>query len=266
MRGTLSALPRKAVILAGGLGSRLSEETHAKPKPLVEVGNLPIIAHILEIYSRQGVYEFIICLGYKGYLIKEYFNNYLLHSSDLTLDFVSRSTTYLNPVLPPWKITFVDTGPLTATGGRLKRVQHLVESEPFFFTYGDGLANVNLSSLVQSYNDSMSVATLTAAQPTGRFGSINISEDSHTVNSFIEKPLGDNSWINGGFFILNPDIFQYIEGDDSSFEVDVLPQIADLGLLSCHKHYGFWHAMDTLRDKNYLSELALSGTVPWLNN
>ena len=252
----------KAVILAGGLGTRISEETHLRPKPMVEIGGHPILWHIMKIYSCHGINDFIICLGYKGYVIKEWFANYQLHMSDVTFDMNTGERTVHRDGSEPWKVTLVDTGDQTLTGGRLGRVRHLVEEEQsFYLTYGDGLSNVDISALTASHNSSELWGTITAVQPPGRYGALKLSGDK--VLDFVEKPPGDQAWINGGFFILTPHIFDFIAGDDTSFESDVLPQLAREGQLGVYYHEGFWQPMDTLREKIKLEALWSSGSPPW---
>lgn len=252
----------KAVILAGGLGTRLSEETHLKPKPMVEVGGKPILWHILKIYSYFGVNEFIICCGYKGYMIKEYFSNYFLHTSDVTfhMDMDNQMEIHQRKN-EPWKVTLVDTGDMSQTGGRLKRVSEYLDSSSFCFTYGDGVANVDISALIRFHIREGREATLTAVQPPGRYGALHI--DGASVTQFQEKPDGDNSWINGGFFVLHPNVLDRISDDKTSFESEVLPQLAAEGQLSAFKHPGFWQPMDTLRDRTKLEEMWVRGEAPW---
>jgi glucose-1-phosphate cytidylyltransferase len=252
----------KAVILAGGLGTRLSEETHLKPKPMVEVGGKPILWHILKIYSHHGVYDFIICCGYKGYLIKEYFANYFLHTSDVTfhMDDHNRMEVHARKS-EPWKITLVDTGDLSQTGGRLGRVRSYLGDDDFCFTYGDGVADVNITALVEHHRRQGLQATLTAVQPPGRYGALHLEGDA--VRQFQEKPDGDNAWINGGFFVLHPSVLALIQADSCSWESDVLPQLAAAGQLSAYRHQGFWQPMDTLRDRSRLEDLWASGKAPW---
>jgi glucose-1-phosphate cytidylyltransferase len=252
----------KVVILAGGLGTRLSEETGLKPKPMVEIGDKPIIWHILKIYSSYGFNDFIICLGYKGYIIKEYFANYYLHQSDVTIDLSNNSIQTHQSGAEPWKITLVDTGGETMTGGRIKRIKKYVENETFMLTYGDGVADVNIGELVSFHKAHGKSLTVTAVQPTGRFGALSIS-DSHEVTAFLEKPKGDGSWINGGFFVCNPDVFDYIEGDSTVWERDPLEHIANAGEMCAFRHYGFWKPMDTLRDKHELELEWNSGKAAW---
>ncbi len=251
----------KAVILAGGFGTRLSEETHLKPKPMVEIGGKPILWHILKIYSHFGINDFIICCGYKGYVIKEYFANYFLHTNDIVLDIKKNNMEIINSRNEPWKLTLIDTGQNTMTGGRLLRVKDYVKNESFCFTYGDGVANINLNSLIKAHNNSSKLATLTAVQPPGRYGALNIKGSN--VIQFKEKPSGDNSWINGGFFILEPSIFDLIDGDDISWENEPLNKLSESRELNVYKHNGFWQPMDTLRDKVLLENLWLQNEAPW---
>ena len=253
----------KAVILAGGLGTRISEETIIKPKPMVEIGGMPILWHIMKLYSHYEINEFIICLGYKGYLIKEYFANYFLHQSDVTFDMSTNKMEIHNHTCEPWKVTLVDTGELTMTGGRLKRVKSFVGDETFCFTYGDGVSNVNIKELIEFHYMQGLTATLTAVQPLGRYGALEFGSSNFNVKSFIEKPVGDGGWINGGFFVLEPKVFDLIEGDSMSWEAEPLMNLAKSGQLSAYKHLGFWQPMDTMREKNKLEELWNSGNVPW---
>lgn len=251
----------KAVILAGGLGTRISEETYLKPKPMVEIGGKPILWHIMKIYSHYGINEFIICLGYKGYIIKEYFANYFLHMSDVTFDMSNNSMEVHQQHTEPWKVTLVDTGSESMTGGRLKRVAPFLNNKPFCFTYGDGVSDVNLHKLIAHHNQQGALATMTAIQPPGRYGSLDISDGY--IKRFQEKPKGDGAWINGGFFVLEPGVIEYIQGDDTSWEGEPLACLAREGRLCAFRHDGFWQAMDTLRDKVKLEELWQSGTAPW---
>jgi glucose-1-phosphate cytidylyltransferase len=251
----------KAVILAGGFGTRISEETHLKPKPMVEIGGRPILWHIMKIYSNYGINEFIICCGYKGYVIKEYFANYFLHMSDVTFDMQSNQMQVHQKKAEPWRVTLVDTGEETLTGGRLKRVRDYVGDENFCFTYGDGLSDVNIAELVAYHQGQNLLATITAVQPPGRYGALNI--ESGLVLNFQEKPQGDGSWINGGYFVLSPEVFELIDGDMTSWEGQSLPLIASKNQLAAFKHNGFWQAMDTLRDKNFLEDLWDSGKARW---
>jgi len=251
----------KAVILAGGLGTRISEETHLKPKPMIEIGGKPVLWHIMKSYSAHGINEFIICLGYKGYLIKEYFANYFLHTSDVTFDMNDNSMQVHQNTAEPWKVTLVDTGETSMTGGRLKRVSEYIGDEDFCFTYGDGVCDVNISELIRFHLDQGNLATVTAVQPPGRFGSLDVS--GNKILNFEEKPNGDGSWINGGYFVLSPKVLERIEGDDTSWELHPLKSLAADGGLSAFKHDGFWQPMDTLRDKISLEELWNSGKAPW---
>tara|TARA_B100000035_G_C21036114_1_gene571057 strand:+ start:3116 stop:3892 length:777 start_codon:yes stop_codon:yes gene_type:complete len=253
----------KAVILAGGLGTRLSEETDLRPKPMVEIGGKPILWHIMKTYSAHGVDDFIVCCGYKGYVIKEYFANYFLHQSDITLSMKDNSMRVHNNNAEPWTVTLVDTGESTATGGRLKRIRnYLNPDEDFCFTYGDGVGDVDITALLRFHREHGKLATLTATRPPGRFGAINFGE-GESVTNFQEKLEGDGSWINGGYFVLRPDVFQLIDGDQSSWEGEALVKLAKDDLLCAYKHYGFWQPMDTLREKNVLNDLWNSGSAPW---
>ena len=253
----------KVVILAGGLGTRLSEETDSKPKPMVEIGEKPMLWHIMKIYSSFGFNEFIICCGYKGYIIKEYFANYFLHQSDVTVDMKTNKVEVHNSFSEPWKVTMVDTGIDTMTGGRIKRIQEYVGGETFMLTYGDGLSNVNIIDLVNYHKHHGNLATLTAVQPTGRFGALTIDSDLF-INSFQEKPKGDGSWINGGFFVLEPGIFDYIvDGDYTIWEQAPMGKLASDNQMKAFKHDGFWRPVDTLRDKIELNDIWKSENCPW---
>lgn len=251
----------KAVILAGGLGTRISEETSVRPKPMIEIGGKPILWHIMKIYSAHGIHDFIICLGYKGYMIKEYFANYFLHMSDVTIDMKNNSTKVHQNSAEPWTITLVDTGDATMTGGRIKRVGQYLQDD-FCLTYGDGVANVNIAETIKTHQKAGKYATLTAAQPPARFGMLDIKEDSRVVG-FKEKPDEHGDWINGGFFVLSPKVLDYIEDDATIWEREPLERLAADGQLICHKHADFWQPMDTLRDKTHLEELWASGKAPW---
>ena len=253
----------KAVILAGGYGTRLSEETGVKPKPMVEIGEQPILWHILKRYEAYGVREFIICCGYKGHIIKEYFANYCLRASDVTFDFERNSTQYHGNKAEPWKVTLIDTGDGTMTGGRLKRVREYIGDETFFFTYGDGLSDVDLDALLAYHRTQGNLATLTAVQPPGRFGTFVLGDGDTHIEQFREKPQGEGAWINGGFFVLEPEVIDYIAGDQISWEREPMERLAHEGQLAAYRHSGFWHPMDTLRDKNYLSGLWEQGEAPW---
>jgi glucose-1-phosphate cytidylyltransferase len=252
----------KVVLLAGGFGTRLSEETEIKPKPMVEIGGKPILWHIMKIYSHYGFNEFIVCLGYKGYVIKEYFANYFLHMADVTFDMAENKMEVHQKNAEPWKVTLVDTGDNVMTGGRIKRIQPYVGDEPFMVTYGDGVSDVNIRDLVQFHKKNGKIGTMTAVQPSGRFGSLNISENNK-VESFKEKPKGDGSWINGGFFVFQPEIFNYIDGDSIVFEKEPLEKLAADNSLFSFEHSGFWKPMDTLREKQELEAAWQSGIAPW---
>lgn len=253
----------KAVILAGGFGTRISEETHLRPKPMIEIGGKPILWHIMKIYSYYGINDFIICLGYKGYCIKEYFANYFLHMSDVTFDMCKNGMEVHNNHCEPWKVTLVDTGQDSMTGGRLKCVApYLDKNEPFCFTYGDGVSNVDIQKLIAYHNDKGLLATMTAVQPPGRFGALDIDRKEF-VRQFKEKPKGDGNWVNGGFFVLSPKVINYISGDETVWEHEPLDAIAAEGQLAAYKHEDFWIAMDTLRDKMKLEELWKKGNAPW---
>ncbi len=251
----------KVVILAGGKGTRLSEETGVIPKPIVEIGGKPILWHIMKTYSHFGFNEFIICLGYKGYVIKEYFSHYFMHMSDVTIDLSNNKTEIHNSLSEPWKITLVDTGLETMTGARLKKIEKYTENKTFMMTYGDGVGNINIEELVKFHKKNKKAATITAIQPLGRFGTLEITAEDR-VNSFLEKPKGNNTWINAGYFVLEPEIFKYIKGD-ILWEKEPLENLAADKKLVAYKHTGFWKPMDTLRDKNELEQLWQSGTPPW---
>ena len=252
----------KAVILAGGLGTRISEETHLKPKPMIDIGGKPILWHILKMYSAHGVNEFVICCGYKGYIIKEYFANYFLHMSDVTFDMANNRMEVHHKHAEPWRVTLVDTGEDTMTGGRLKRVaDYLKNEEAFCFTYGDGVANVDIAASIAFHKAHGKLATVTAVLPPGRFGSL--ARDGDTVRGFIEKPRGDGGWINGGFFVLSPKVIDTIAGDSTSWELEPMARLAADDQLRAFEHTGFWQPMDTLREMNLLEELWRSGRAPW---
>jgi glucose-1-phosphate cytidylyltransferase len=251
----------KAVILAGGFGTRISEETHLKPKPMIEIGGMPILWHIMKNYSHYGINDFVICCGYKGYVIKEYFANYFLHMSDVTFDMKQNTMDVHKKSAEPWKVTLVDTGLDTMTGGRLKRVKKYVENETFCFTYGDGLSDLSIRDLIDHHNKQKTLSTVTAVQPPGRFGALNIEKNK--IISFEEKPSGDGSWINGGYFVLEPGIFDYVENDQTVWELQPLETLAKDSQLSVHKHKGYWNAVDTLRDKNHMQDLWNSKQAPW---
>jgi glucose-1-phosphate cytidylyltransferase len=252
----------KAVILAGGLGTRISEETSTRPKPMVEIGGKPILWHIMKTYSAHGIHDFVICCGYKGYVIKEYFANYFLHMSDVTFDMQNNKMEVHHQNAEPWRVTLVDTGDNSMTGGRLKRVaSYLKDEEAFCFTYGDGVSNVDISAQVAFHKQHGKRATVTAVQPPGRYGALNM--DGQSVRGFIEKPQGDGGWINGGFFVLSPSCIDLIAGDSTSWEAEPLTHLAANNDLMAYQHNGFWQPMDTLRDKNHLEELWQSGSAPW---
>lgn len=251
----------KAVILAGGYGSRLAEESSLKPKPMVEIGSRPMLWHIMKIYSAHGIQDFIICLGYKGYVIKEYFANYFLHMSDLTFDLSANKMEVHQNFSEPWRVTLIDTGEATMTGGRLKRVRKYLDDDDFCFTYGDGVGDVDITRLVEFHNQHGLQATMTTVQPPGRFGGVAL--DGDRITAFHEKPRGDGGWINGGFFVLSPKVIDLIEGDETFWEREPLVQLAEQGQLNAYKHQGFWMPMDTLRDKNQLEKLWAGGNAPW---
>jgi glucose-1-phosphate cytidylyltransferase len=250
----------KAVILAGGYGTRISEETDRRPKPMIEIGGKPILWHIMKIYAAHGITEFVVCLGYRGYVIKEYFANYGLHVSDVTFDLGEGRMEVHQTAVEPWKVTLVDTGDATETGGRLKRVLDYLDDE-FCFTYGDGVADVDISALIEAHRAAGKLATITAVQPPGRFGALELEGDR--VRGFAEKPLGDGGWINGGFFVLSPEVGRHLEGDRTIWEREPLARLAADGELTAYKHTGFWQAMDTLRDRNSFEALWASGEAPW---
>jgi glucose-1-phosphate cytidylyltransferase len=252
----------KVVILAGGMGTRISEETSVRPKPMIEIGGRPILWHIMKLYAHHGLTDFVICLGYKGYMIKEYFMNFVLHHSDVTIDATKNSVTYHQSSVEPWRITLVDTGETTLTGGRLKRVRNYLDpTEPFCFTYGDGLSDIDIAATIAFHRKHGKLATVTAVRPPGRYGALEI--DGEAVKSFVEKPPGDNAYINGGFFVLNPGVIDRIEGDKTSWESVPLEALARDEQLRAYRHFGFWQPMDTLRDKVMLEELWQSGRALW---
>ncbi len=253
----------KLVILAGGLGTRLSEETAVKPKPMVEIGGRPILWHVMKIYSAYGINDVVICCGYKGYVIKEYFANYFLHMSDVTFDLAENRMEVHNHRAEPWRVTLVDTGDATLTGGRLKRVRDYLGDETFCFTYGDGVGNVDIARLIAFHRAQDVLATLTAVKPPGRFGAVALEHGQHKIHSFREKPRGDGTFVNGGFFVVEPKAIDYIEGDATSWEQEPLEELAHSGQLAAYQHDGFWQPMDTLRDRQYLETLWASGTAPW---
>lgn len=252
----------KAVILAGGFGTRLSEETQLKPKPMVEIGGRPMLWHLLKLYSHHGINDFVICAGYKAYMIKEYFANYPLHMSDMTWDYRTNTVEVHQNHVEPWRVTVIDTGLDTMTGGRLKRVRHHLGGETFLMTYGDGLADIDIQASIRFHRDHGKMATVTATQPSGRFGRLAIGSDTK-VSAFHEKPTGDGGWINGGFFVLEPEALDFIDGDSTIWEREPLEQLASRGELSAYKHSGFWMPMDTLRDKQSLEQKWEQADCPW---
>ena len=253
----------KVLLLAGGFGTRLSDETDIRPKPMVEIGGKPILWHIMKLYSKYGFNDFVLLLGYKGYFIKEYFANYFLHSSDVEIDIANGQVKVLNNSSEPWKVTLLNTGIDSMTGGRIKRAQDIVRDEPFMLTYGDGISDIDIDKLLRFHKSHGKVMTMTSAQPDGRFGALDISKDSQVLE-FKEKPKGDGSWINAGFFVCEPEVFDYIKEDDSTvFEQAPLMNLAKMGEIFTYKHDGFWMPMDTLRDKNLLQKIWDSGEVPW---
>lgn len=252
----------KAVILAGGLGTRLAEETNVRPKPMVEIGGMPILWHIMKTYSLYGINDFIICAGYKGYVIKEFFSNYGLHTNDVTLNYRDGSIKYLSRRTEPWSVSIIDTGMSSNTGERLRRIRKYVDDEEFCLTYGDGLTDANLSNIIEFHKSRGRIATVTAVRPPARFGALQLDDDC--VTRFVEKPIGESSYINGGYFVLSPSFFDYIDDENSTLEMRPLAKVADLGELSAFRHDGFWHPMDTLRDRQYLDSLITSGSAPWI--
>jgi glucose-1-phosphate cytidylyltransferase len=252
----------KVVILAGGMGTRIAEESAMRPKPMIEIGGRPILWHIMKLYAHHGLSEFVVCLGYKGYMIKEYFMNFVLHHSDVTIDAAKNSITYHQSYAEPWSITLVDTGEITLTGGRLKRVRNYLDSkEPFCFTYGDGVSDIDIAASIAFHRSHGKLATVSAVRPPGRYGALEL--DGTMVKSFVEKPPGDNALINGGFFVLDPSVIDRIEGDDTSWEAAPLEALARDAQLAAYRHSGFWQPMDTLRDKMHLENLWQSGQAPW---
>jgi glucose-1-phosphate cytidylyltransferase len=252
----------KVVLLAGGLGTRLAEETDVRPKPMVEIGGMPILWHIMKIYSSYGYHDFVICLGYKGYLIKEYFANYFLHQSDVTISLKDNGVKVHTSQAESWNITLVDTGNETMTGGRIKRIQPHIGNEPFMITYGDGLSDINIKDLVNFHHQHQKLCTVTSVQPSGRFGSLEM-DANHSVVSFLEKPKGDGAWINGGFFVCQPEVFNYLTNDTTVFEQEPMEKLANSGNMMAFKHEGFWRPMDTLKDKNDLNALWNQHQAPW---
>lgn len=253
----------KAVILAGGFGTRISEESTIKPKPMIEIGHRPILWHVMKIYAAHGVTEFVICCGYRGEVIKQYFSNYFLYRSDITFDLRKNQMEVHQNQVEPWRVTLVDTGDNSMTGGRIKRVAPYLNGEPFCLTYGDGVSDCNISELIEFHRNSGALATLTAVQPPGRFGAFTLGKEQTKIATFHEKPTGDGAWVNGGFFVLQPEVLNYIAGEDTVWERDPLERLASEGQLSAFKHAGFWQPMDTLRDKMYLEELWAKGNAPW---
>lgn len=253
----------KAIILAGGYGTRISEESVVRPKPMVEIGGRPILWHIMKIYSSYDINDFIICCGYKGHMIKEFFANYFLHLADVTFDLKNNQLEVHSNNVEPWRVTLVDTGDGTMTGGRLRRVKDYLGNETFCFTYGDGVGNIDIKRLLEFHWEQKALATLTAVKPPGRFGAFSLEQDQTKIAAFNEKPQGDGAWINGGFFVLEPAAMDYITGDATVWEREPLEKLAQDGLLSAYKHYGFWHPMDTLRDKNVLDKMWQTGDAPW---
>jgi glucose-1-phosphate cytidylyltransferase len=253
----------KVVILAGGFGTRLAEETGVKPKPMVEIGGLPILWHIMKIYSAYGLNEFIICLGYKGYVIKEYFSSYALQTADVTFDFTRGTSKIHRKETEPWKVTLVETGLETMTGGRIKRAKKYIGNDTFCLTYGDGVCDVNLKKLIDYHKKQKAFATLTAVQPPGRFGAFSLDKNEGRIKSFREKPKGDGAWINGGFFVCEPEVFEFIKNDLTVWEQEPMEKLAEKGQLSAYRHLGFWQPMDSLRDKMLLEKIWSSGKAPW---
>ena len=251
----------KAVILAGGLGTRISEETHLRPKPMIEIGGRPILWHIMKTYSAHGLHDFVICLGYKGYLIKEYFANYFLHMADVTFDLAENKMEVHQNASDPWRVTLIDTGENSQTGGRLRRVERYVSDGPFCFTYGDGVSDLDVGKLIAFHASSKRIATVTAVRPPGRFGALAI--EGERVTEFVEKPAGDGGMINGGYFVLQPEVFRYLRGDADVWEFEPLARLAAEGQLGAYRHEGFWQPMDTLRDKKVLEQLWSTGAAPW---
>lgn len=252
----------KVVILAGGYGTRISEESHLKPKPMIEIDGKPIMWHIMKYYNSFGFQDFIICCGYKGYVIKEFFSDYFLHNSDITFDLKNNRLEVLNNDSEPWRVTCVDTGLNTMTGGRIKRIQKFVGQEPFLMTYGDGVSDVDINALIQHHKQANKTLTLTAVRPGGRFGALELSE-TNEIRSFKEKNIDDGGWINGGFMVIEPEIFEYLDGDSCVFEREPLETLASMGKLQAYKHYGFWQCMDTMNDKNKLEKLLEKNEAPW---
>lgn len=253
----------KAVILAGGFGTRISEESGIRPKPMVEIGEKPILWHIMKIFSAHNINDFILCCGYKGYVIKEYFVNYFLHQSDITVDVKNNKIDVLQNDVEPWKVTMIDTGENSMTGGRLKRVKEYIGNETFFMTYGDGVSDIDIHALLEFHQKQKTLATVTAVQPPGRFGTFTLGKGQSKITNFREKPKGDGAWVNGGFFVLEPGVMDYIDGDHTVWEKEPLIRLAKDGQLSAYKHEGIWQPMDTLRDKHLLEDMWNSGKAPW---
>lgn len=253
----------KVIILAGGYGTRISEESSVRPKPMIEIGDRPIIWHIMKMYSAHGIHDFVICCGYKGHVIKEYFANYFLHVSNITFDLKQNKLEVHENKAEPWQVTLVDTGEETMTGGRIKRVKDYIDNKTFCLTYGDGVADVNIRELIDFHHEQGTSATLTAVQPPGRFGAFKLGHDEYKISTFKEKPGGDGAWINGGFFVLEPGIMDYIDDDSTIWEREPLEKMAENGMLSAYRHHGFWHPMDTLHDKYVLEDLWKGGSAPW---
>ncbi|MEE9321748.1 MAG: glucose-1-phosphate cytidylyltransferase [Granulosicoccus sp.] len=253
----------KVVILAGGLGTRISEETSVRPKPMVEIGSMPILWHIMKIYSAHGYNDFVVCLGYKGHMVKEFFANYLIRRSNVRIDLRSNKIEVLNDEAEPWTISLIDTGESAMTGGRIRQVRDHIDDSPFCLTYGDGVSDVNVTELVKFHQQEKSLVTLTAVQPPGRFGAIALAADDNRIDSFHEKPAGDGAWVNGGFFVCEPEVIDFIEAEDTVWEAEPLERVAELGRLNAFRHNGFWQPMDTLRDKSYLEELWAKPNPPW---
>lgn len=253
----------KVLILAGGFGTRISEESVNKPKPLISVGAYPILWHIMKIYSAQGFNDFVILLGYKGYAIKEYFSNYFLHQSDVTIDFSTNTVQYHQSKAEPWKVTLIDTGLNSMTGGRILRAKDYIGDQPFLLTYGDGVGSIDINATVALHKKMNRLCTMTIVQPEGRFGGVGMSKDGLGINSFVEKPLGDGGWINGGFFVCQPEVLSYIRNDDTIWEREPLEQLAEQNQLTGFKHYGFWKPMDSMRDHKQLNDLWDAGNAPW---
>ena len=253
----------KVLILAGGFGTRISEESVHKPKPLISVGPYPILWHIMKIYSAHGFNDFVILLGYKGYAIKEYLSNYFLHQSDVTIDFSDNSVVYHHSKAEPWRVTMIDTGLHTMTGGRIAKAKEYIGNEPFLLTYGDGVGNVDIQKTVEQHKSANRLCTMTIVQPEGRFGGVGLADDGKHVTSFVEKPIGDGGWINGGFFVCQPEVLNYISGDQTIWEREPLERLANEGQLNAYKHFGFWKPMDSMRDHKQLNELWDSNKAPW---